>query len=85
MEIHRSAFKHGLDETSILHALNNAVSIIDLDPDADPPKVLLIGPDRTGNLIEVIWLDLDEEELVIHAMPLRSVFYELLPPGEEYP
>ncbi len=47
--------------------------------------MLLVGPDRNANLIEVIWLELDEEELVIHAMPLRSVFYELLPSGEDYP
>ncbi|MFP5333027.1 MAG: hypothetical protein ACLGHX_11810 [Acidimicrobiia bacterium] len=42
MEIHRSARKHGILDAAILHALDNALTIIDLDPDADPPKVLAI-------------------------------------------
>jgi hypothetical protein len=52
--------------------LTTPVTILDLDPDADPPKVLAIGPDRAGNVLEVIWLELAEDaNLVIHAMPLR--------------
>ena len=48
-----------------------------------PTEGLAIGPDPTGNLLEVIWLELAEVELVIHAMPLRHVFYDLLPTGED--
>ncbi len=41
-------------------------------------------PDSSGNLLEVIWLDLDDgHHLVIHAMSLRPIFYGLLPGGEE--
>ncbi|MEX2586984.1 MAG: hypothetical protein WD602_03190 [Actinomycetota bacterium] len=84
MEFHRSAFKHGFDEAAIWHAIHYALTVIDLEPDADPPKVLAIGLDPAGNFVEVIWLELaDDVELVIHAMALRSVFYELLPPGED--
>lgn len=80
MEIYRSAHRHGIDEASILHARDRALTVVDLEPDADPPKVLAIGPDSAGNLLEVIWLELaDDAELVIHAMPLRSKFYDLLP------
>ncbi len=43
VEFHSSAFKHGYDESAILHAINHAVAVIDLDPDSDPPKVLAIG------------------------------------------
>ncbi len=57
--------------------------MVDLEPDADPPKVLAIGPDPAGNLLEVIWLDLAAPELVIHAMDLRLTFYDLLPIGED--
>ncbi len=58
---------------------------IDLDPDADPPKVLVIGPDPAGNLLEIIVLVLENDRLIaIHAMRLRRQFYELLP-GEEGP
>lgn len=84
MEFHRSAFKHGYDEEVIVHAVAHAIVIADLDPDADPPKVLAIGPDLAGNLLEVVWLELaDDVELVIHAMQLRPVFYDLLPTAED--
>ena len=82
MEFHRSAYKHGFGKRAILHAINNSLTVVDLEPDADPPKVLAIGPDTAGNLLEVVWLELqDEVNLVIHAMPLRPAYYELLPTG----
>ncbi len=84
VDFHRSAFKHGHDKASIVHAVNNAITSIDLDPDADPPKVLTIGPDHAGNLLEVIWLQLDGVDLVIHAMQLRPTFFELLPTGDDH-
>ena len=83
MEFHRSAFKHGIVVDAIAHAIDHLVVVVDLDPDADPPQVLAIGPDSAGNLLEVIWLELAEERaIVIHAMPLRRAFYDLLPQGE---
>jgi hypothetical protein len=43
-------------------------------------RLLVIGSDRAGNMLELIVLDLaDERLLAIHAMPLRPQFYELLP------
>ncbi len=84
VEIHRSARKHGILDAAIFHALDNALTVIDLDPEADPPKVLAIGPDHAGNLLEIIRLELaDEVNLVIHAMPLRPIFYDLLPQTTE--
>ena len=85
MEIYRSAGKHGVPEGDVLHAVEHEIVSVDLDPDADPPKVLVIGPDSAGNLLEVIVLVLaDDRLIVIHAMKLRHQFYELLP-GEESP
>jgi len=82
--LHRSARKHGITEDVILHALANAITVIDLEPETDPPKVLAIGPDYAGNLLEIIWLELaDDVNLVIHAMPLRPTFYRLLPQSPE--
>ena len=84
MEFHRSAFKHDLDRRAILHAVANAITVVDLDLESDPPKVLAIGADPAGNLLEVVWLDLrGGTELVIHAMPLRPAFHPLLPAGGE--
>ena len=85
MEIHNSAYKHGLGGEEIFHAVRHAITVIDLEPEADPPKVPAIGPDSAGNLLEIIWLELaGESQIVIHAMALRPVFWELLPSsGEE--
>ena len=84
MEIHRSAYKHGLGDAEIFHAVSHAITIIDLETEADPPTVLAIGPDSAGNLLEVIWLELaGESQLVIHAMALRTVFWDLLPRSGE--
>ncbi len=87
MEIYRTAHKHGISDADIRHAVDNAITVVDLEPDVDPPKVLAIGPDRAGNLLEVIWLELaNDAQLAIHAMPLRPTFYDLLPfPGEDIP
>ncbi|MEX1005142.1 MAG: hypothetical protein WD990_08715 [Acidimicrobiia bacterium] len=80
MEIHWSARKHGNPRRRHPPRLDNALTVIDLDRDADPPKVLAIGPDHSGNLLEISWLGLaDDVNLVIHAMPLRPTVYDLLP------
>jgi hypothetical protein len=83
VEIHRTARRHGISDNVIRHALDHAIAVFDLEPDADPPKVLAIGPDPAGNLLEIIWLELEEVNLVIHAMPLRAQFYDLLPQSPE--
>ena len=44
----------------------------------DPVRVLLTGPDRAGNLLELVVMMGNEEELVIHAMPLRRTTAEAL-------
>jgi len=83
VEFHRSAFKHGVLVESISHALSKWLVAVDLDVDGDPARVLAIGPDLVGNLLEVIWLELaDGRMLVIHAMQLRVSFYGLLSEGD---
>ena len=43
--------------------------------------MLVIGPDRAGNLLEVVVLiTAEQDELIIHAMPLRAVYRKLLDP-----
>lgn len=80
MEVHRSARRHGIDDQDIRHAIEHPVVVSDIDPDADPPKALVIGPDRAGNLLEVVVLTLAGDKLlVIHAMPLRRKYRDLLP------
>jgi hypothetical protein len=84
LEVHRSARKHGVGDDAIVHAVDHALLVVDLEPDADPPRVLAIGPDEAGNLLEIIWLEFpNRAPIVIHAMPLRRTFYDLLPWGED--
>jgi len=79
VEFHPSAFKHGYDEAAITHVLNNAILVCDAQPGSDPPKRLAIGPARSAGLVEVVWLELADFDLVIHAMDLRPQLYRLLP------
>lgn len=37
----------------------------------DPPRYLVVGPDRSGNLLELVVIAARDSELVIHAMALR--------------
>jgi hypothetical protein len=84
VEIHRSARRHDITDEDIAHAVEHALVVVDLEPDADPPRVLAIGPDRAANLLEVVWLEFtDRVPLVIHAMALRPKFHDLLPDGED--
>jgi hypothetical protein len=84
VEVHRSARKHGFGDDASSHAINHAMVVVDLEPDSDPPRVLAIGPDQAGNLLEIIWLELAERSpIVIHAMLLRRSFYDLLPSRED--
>lgn len=80
MELAPSAFKHGVQEDDVEHAVRNAVVIEDLDDDLR----LYLGPSRTAALLEVITLLREEPaaELVIHAMPMRAKYRRLLPGGD---
>jgi hypothetical protein len=82
VEIHRSARRHRVSDDDIRHACENALVVVDIDRDSDPPKALAVGPDRAGNLLEVIVLELAADRLLaIHAMPLRPAFRDLLREG----
>ena len=79
MEIHESARRHGVNDEDVRHAVDHPVVVVDLDRDSDPPKILGVGPDRAGNMLEVIVLVLAaDDHLAIHAMPLRKKYYRLL-------
>ncbi len=51
------------------------------DAGEDPDRWLVIGPDRAGNLLEVVVLTTAEAtQIAIHAMPMRAKFHRLLEP-----
>ena len=50
------------------------------DVGEDPGRWLVIGPDRAGNLLELVVLVDQRGEIVIHAMALRPKYRKLLEP-----
>ena len=79
MEILPAARKHGIKDAEIVHAVEHYLFVADVDDDPSS-RVLYIGPDRAGNLLEVITVSRrNDVELVIHAMKMRTHFQELLP------
>ncbi len=47
----------------------------------DPTRYLVLGADRTGNLLELVVLDRSQGPAVIHAMPMTAQYRDLLPEG----
>ena len=57
--------------------MEHALVVADSEEETD--KVLYLGPDRAGSLLEVIAVPrTDESELVIHAMRMRTLYEPLL-------
>lgn len=81
VEILESARRHGLSDSDIRHAWVHAVGFIDVEAHHDPPKTLCVGPDRAGNLLEMLYLQLRHDDVIIHAMPLRRTFERYLTRG----
>ncbi|MBV8196357.1 MAG: hypothetical protein JOY80_12625 [Candidatus Dormibacteraeota bacterium] len=76
MEIYESARKHGVRNEDVVHAIENALFI----GDQDDGSALYLGPDRAGNLLEVVSVVRDDgSEIVIHAMRMRPSYQSLLP------
>ena len=77
-EIHETALKHGVSEPDILHACANSSDIFELDQEGYEIKILIVGPDSAGNLLEVIGLEKDDQYfLIIHAMKVRKSIAKL--------
>ena len=81
IEFNPSAFKHGITEAAIRHAIINVIYDDIWDDAAD--KHLLMGFDNNGDLLEIMYNDIDEHSInVFHAMKCRSIYYRLLGTGK---
>jgi hypothetical protein len=79
VEVHDSARKHGVVDEDIHHAIDQALAIEDAGE--DPDRWLVIGPDRAGNLVEVVVITTVEGTLLaIHEMAMRPRYGRLLEP-----
>ena len=77
MEVRRSALRHGIAVHDILHAYENAVRIVEYEYEGDE-RLLVIGADTTGRLLELVLLPVVEPNRIIHAAALRPKFYNFL-------
>jgi hypothetical protein len=73
----QSAFKHGVTEADIHSAFSTAVYDVMLRDDRE--KRLLIGFDRAGNPLEIMYNELDDGRInVFHALPCRTKYTNYL-------
>lgn len=74
VEIADSARRHGVTDEDIQAAVSVPLRLV-LQGEG---RMLVIGADSTGRLLEVVVLDPHNEPFAIHAMPLRTKFYRYL-------
>ena len=71
IEFNEAAFRHGIKKEDILSALETKVC--DVSIGELPEKNLVIGFDRAGNPIELLYNPIDDDGIyVFHAMKLRN-------------
>jgi hypothetical protein len=75
----RFSARRGIPGEDIRHAIDNAVAFEEVGD--DPVRWLVLGPDRAGNLLELVVMDRPAGPAVIHAMPMRAAYQRLLPKG----
>ncbi len=73
----RSALKHGVDSADVHHAWVNAVRLVEYEYDGEE-RLLVIGPDRLGRLLELVAVPVTEPSRIIHADRLRPKFFDYL-------
>lgn len=79
LNIRPSAFKHGITPDSIAHAVTYALYADDDFRGTEPPKVLVLGPDAAGNVLEIVGrFEPEDVFAVLHTMPARSALLRLL-------
>jgi hypothetical protein len=78
-EIHETAHKHGVSTLDIHHACAQSIAKFEIDHESFEAKILIVGPDSAGNLLEVIGLEIDNKPLlIIHAMKIRKSIIRLI-------
>lgn len=77
MEVRGAARKHGIEDADILHALANALRTIEVEMHGED-RLLVIGPTRSGLLLELVLVPAADPDRIIHADRLRAKFYVYL-------
>lgn len=78
----RSATKHRVSHARSEHAIRNAVAIIDQPAPAASAnrddRIVFLGPDMDGRMLEVMAVETQAGLLVIHAMRIRRKYLDHL-------
>jgi hypothetical protein len=77
MHVEDSAHRHGLGDADILHTWENAIRLVEYEYEGDE-RLLVIGADRHGRLLELVAVPADAPTRIIHADTLRPKFYDYL-------
>lgn len=76
--VHSSARRHGVQDEDALRAAADTLYTAFLDEDS-PARQLCLGFDTQGRILELVVLCFDSgNELIIHAMPARRQYLQLL-------
>ena len=77
IEFNEAAFRHKISKEDIIHALKTKIH--DFTIGELPEKNLVIGFDRAGNPLELLYNPLDDNSIYIfHAMKLRKSTNEII-------
>ena len=80
MKVHRSALKQGVLPEDAVQAADLSLWIEPLEEEEWPHRELRLGFDTQARLLETVVLIFSSgQEMVIHAMPARRQYWELLP------
>ena len=77
MEVATSARKHGVLDADIQHAWDQAIRLVEYEYQGED-RLLVIGPDRHGRLLELVAVPARTPTTIIHADQLRPKVYDYL-------
>ena len=80
MKVHPSALKHGVSAEDAIQAAEWSLWIEPLGDGGPPTRELRLGFDTRALLLETVVLILEGgDEVIIHAIPARKKYLDLLP------
>lgn len=80
MKVHPSALKHGVLQEDAVQSAGWPLWVEPIEDNDWPRRELRLGFDTQARLLEtVVLIFASGDELVIHAMPARKQYWDLLP------
>lgn len=80
MKVHPSALKHGVLHEDAVQSADWPLWVEPIEDNDRPRRELRLGFDTQARLLETVVLIFESgDEMVIHAMPARKQYWDLLP------